>query len=308
MLNLPDKFDLLVVGAGFAGLSAAIYAARFNLKTLIVGDIWGGLIITTHIVENYPGYTSINGYDLMQKFREHVDSYKIPFWDDFVAKIEKKGEGKFLATTQTGKKIEAKAVIIATGTKRKMLNAPGEKEFANKGVSYCATCDAYFFKDKKVVVVGGSDSAAKEALLLSEHASHVTILARSTLHPEPINGLRVKEKKNILVREGVEVKEIAGTTGVEKVILKNGEAIECQGVFIEVGHTAMTELAKMLGVNLDQKGEIMVDRYAKTNIAGVMGAGDCTDTAWKQGIVSAAEGAHAANSAYEYLMEKGVIK
>lgn len=305
---MPEKFDLLVVGAGFAGLGAAIYAARFNLKTLIVGDIWGGLIITTHIVENYPGYASISGYDLMQKFKEHVDSYRIPFESDFVSKIEKKGEGKFLAKTDGGKEIEAKAVIIATGTKRKMLNVPGEKEFANKGVSYCATCDAYFFKGKKVVVVGGSDSAAKEALLLSEHASFVTVLARSKFHPEPINGLRVKEKKNIKVLTGVEVKEIAGKNTVEKIVLKNGTEIECQGVFIEVGHTAMTELAGQLGVNLDEKQEIMIDRYSRTNVSGVFGAGDCTDTAWKQGIVSAAEGAHAANSAYEYMVEKGLVK
>lgn len=305
---MAEKVDLLVVGAGFAGLSAAIYAARFNLKTLIVGDIWGGLIITTHIVENYPGYSSISGYDLMEKFKEHVNYYKIPFWSDVVTGLEKKGEGKFVAQTEDKKTVEAKAVILATGTKRKLLNVPGEKEFASKGVSYCATCDAYLFKGKKAVVVGGSDSAAKEALLLSELCSQATILARSTLHPEPINGLRLKQKKNVKVREGVEIKEIFGKNFVEGVVLKNGEKILCDGVFVEVGHLAMTELAQKLGVKLNQKGEIMIDRYSKTNVPGLFGAGDCTDTSWKQGIVSAAEGAHSANSAFEYLTEKGLIK
>lgn len=305
---MAEKVDLLVVGAGFAGLSAAIYAARFNLKTLIVGDIWGGLIITTHIVENYPGYASISGYDLMEKFKEHVNYYKIPFWSDVITSLEKKGEGKFVAQTEDKKTIEAKAVILATGTKRKLLNVPGEKEFANRGVSYCATCDGILFKGKKIVVVGGSDSAAKEALLLSEYCQQVTILARSTLHPEPINGLRVKGKKNIAVREGVQIKEIFGSKFVEGVVLSNGEKIACEGVFIEVGHLAMTELAQKLGVKLNQKGEIMIDRYSKTNVSGLFGSGDCTDTEWKQGIVSAAEGAHAANSAFEYLTEKGLVK
>lgn len=305
---MPEKVDLLVVGAGFAGLSAAIYAARFNLKTLIVGDVWGGLIITTHIVENYPGYSSISGYDLMEKFREHVKYYNIPFWSDVITSLEKKSDGKFIAQTEGKKTIEAKAVILATGTKRKVLDAPGEKEFANKGVSYCATCDAILFKGKKVVVVGGSDSAAKEALLLSEYSPQVTILARSTLHPEPINMLRVKSRKNIVVREGVQVKEIYGSKFVEGVILTNGEKIACEGVFVEIGHLAMTDLAQKLGVKLNPKGEIMIDRYSKTNISGLFAAGDCTDTQWKQGIVSAGEGAHAANSAFEYLCEKELIK
>ena len=169
-------------------------------------------------------------------------------------------------------------------------------------------CDAYLFKGKKVVVVGGSDSAAKEALLLSELCSQVTILARSTLHPEPINGLRLKQKKNVKVREGVEIKEIFGKNFVEGVVLKNGEKIVCDGVFVEVGHLAMTELAQKLGVKLNPKGEIMIDRYSKTNVPGLFGAGDCTDTEWKQGIVSAGEGAHAANSAFEYLTENGLVE
>ncbi len=305
---MAEKIDLLIIGAGFAGLSAAIYAARYNLKALIIGNEWGGLITTTHLVENYPGYKSLSGIELMDKFKEHVDYYKVPYMSDFVTKIEKKGEGKFFAKTEEGKEVEAKAVVIATGTKRKKLNVPGENELANKGVSYCATCDGILFRGKKVVVVGGSDSAAKEALLLSEFCESVTVLARSTLHPEPINAMRVKEKKNIIVLEGVEVKEIIGKKLVEKIALKNGKEIPCSAVFIEVGHTAMTELAEMLKVKLDEKKEIMVDRYARTNVNGVFGAGDCCDTKWKQGIVSAAEGAHAANSAFEYLTENSLVE
>lgn len=303
---MAEKTDVLIVGAGFAGLSAAIYSARFNLKTLIVGNVWGGLIITTHIVENYPGYKSIPGYDLMQKFREHVAYYNIPFWEDTVTSIEKKGE-QFSARTAEGKEIEAKTVVIATGTTRKKLNVPGEKELENKGVSYCATCDAFLFKEKDVVVVGGSDSAAKEALLLSEHAKTVTILARSAFHPEPINGTRVKEKKNITVKTNVQIKEILGSGKVEKVVLKDGSKLTVQGVFIEVGHFAQSDLAAKLGAKLNEKKEIVIDRYSQTNIEGLFAAGDCCDTEWKQGIVSAAEGAHAANSVFNYFTEKGLI-
>ncbi|MBI2598164.1 MAG: FAD-dependent oxidoreductase [Candidatus Diapherotrites archaeon] len=304
---MVEKFDVLVVGAGFAGLSAAIYCARFNLKTLIVGNVWGGLIITTHVVENYPGYKSLSGYDLMQKFKEHVEYYNIPFWEDQIESIEKKREGKFFAKTMEGKEIEAKTLILATGTTRKNLNVPGEKEFENRGVSYCATCDAFLFKGKDVVVVGGSDSAAKEALLLSEHAKSVTVLVRSSFHPEPINGTRIAQRKNIKVLIGVEVKEIAGKEKVEKVILKNGKELIVQGVFIEVGHNPQTELAQGLGVNINEKKEIPIDRYSRTSTEGVFAAGDCVDTEWKQGIVSAAEGAHAANSVYNYLNEKGLL-
>lgn len=304
---MNEKVDLLVVGAGFAGISAAIYAARFNLKTIVAGNVWGGLIITTHIVENYPGYKSLSGYDLMQKFKEHIDYYKTPFLEERVLSIEKKGEGKFFAKIANGNTIEAKTVILATGTTRKNLNVHGEKEFENKGVSYCATCDAFFFKGKDVAVVGGSDSAAKEALLLSEHARHVTILARTKFHPEPINGLRVKEKKNISLVEGVEVSQILGKQFVEKVVLSNGKELAVQGVFVEVGHSPQSSLGEMLGAKLNEKKEIMIDKYSKTSVAGVFAAGDCCDTEWKQGIVSAAEGALAANSAFEYLTEKGFL-
>jgi thioredoxin reductase (NADPH) len=305
---MAEKVDVLIVGAGFAGLSAAIYSARFNLKALIVGDVWGGLIVTTHIVENYPGYKSASGLELMEKFKEHVAHYNVPYEADFVESIKKKGEGKFIAKTIEGKEIEAKAVVIATGTKRKKLNVPGELEYENKGVSYCATCDGFLFKGKEVVVVGGSDSAAKEALLLSEFATNVTILARSTLHPEPINGTRVKQIKNIKVIEHIQVKEIKGDgKKVVSVKLDNGKEMKADGVFIEVGHTAMTELAEQLGVKLNELKEIKVDRNSRTNIEGVFAAGDCTDSDWKQGIVSAAEGAHAANSAFNYLLNKNLI-
>ncbi len=304
---MNEKVDLLVVGAGFAGISAAIYAARFNLKAIIVGNVWGGLIITTHIVENYPGYKSMSGFDLMEKFKEHAAHYNIPFIEEHMDSIEKNKEGKFLAKIANGKTIEAKAVIIATGTTRKNLNVPGEKEFENKGVSYCATCDAFFYRGKDIAVVGGSDSAAKEALLLSEHCNKVTVLARSKFHPEPINGLRVKEKKNISVMEGVEVREITGSKFVKKIALTSGMELSVQGVFIEVGHNPQSSLGEILGTKLNEKKEIIIDKYSRTNVAGVFAAGDCCDTAWKQGIVSAAEGALAANSAFEYLTEKGFL-
>ena len=306
--NSPEKCDVFIVGLGFAGLSAAIYSARYNFRTIAAGEIFGGLIIDTHLVENYPGFTAISGLELMEHFKEHVKFYEnIEVVEEKVESIEKKWK-KFFAVLKDGRTFESKAVIIATGTKRRLLNVPGEKELSNKGVSYCARCDAFLFKNKEVVVVGSGDSATKEALLLSEHAKKVTVLVRKDkLKAEPINLSRVEKKKDkIKVKFNAEIAEIIGKGKVEAIKLKDGSTMKVDGVFIEIGHLPQTELAQKLGCALDEHGEIKVDRYARTNVPGVFAAGDCVDTHWKQGIVSAAEGAHAANSAYNFVSNEDI--
>jgi thioredoxin reductase (NADPH) len=302
-----EEYDVVIVGGGSAGYPAAIYSARFGLKTLVITRERGGLLTTTHLVENYPGFSSISGPDLMEKIEEHVRYYDVPIKDDDVLDIEKQGN-HFIIKTSEGQ-YKAKAVILATGTERRKLNVPGEKEFSGKGVSYCATCDAPLFKGKVVGVVGGSDSAAKEALLLSEYASKVYIIYRSEqIHPEPINIRRIEDNPKIEIINRTNVAAIKGDKFITHIVLdkpyKGKIEFPLGGLFIEVGHLPQSVLAKKLGIKLNLRGEIVIDRMSRTNVNGVYAAGDVANTEWKQAITGAAEGCIAAYSAYEYISSK----
>jgi thioredoxin reductase (NADPH) len=207
--------------------------------------------------------------------------------------------------------IEARTVLLATGSKHRKLAVPGEEEFHGKGVSYCATCDAAFFRDKTVAVVGGSDSAAKEALLLSEHAKKVYIIyRREKIRAEPINAERVGNNKKIEVINNTNIVEIKGRQFVESVFLDapygGSKELKVDGVFIEIGYLPQNELAKGLGVKLDEKGEIIINRDSETNIPGVYAAGDVTANSFKQAVTAAAQGVIAAKSAYTYVMKQEV--
>jgi len=226
--------------------------------------------------------------------------------EEFARSLEKKND-IFVVKTDEGL-YEGKTIIFATGTRRKKLNAPGEIDFINKGVSYCATCDAPLYKGAVVAVVGGSDSAAKEALLLSEHAKKVYILARSSLHPEPINMLRVQElvkQGKVEVIENVQVEKISGKQMLSSVTLsklfKGSKELAVEGLFIEVGHIVENELAVKVGVKVDEKGEIVIDKYSRTNVPGFFAAGDVTDRSFKQAITGVAEACVAADQAYNFI-------
>lgn len=292
--------DLIIIGSGCAGLGAAVYARRFEISTLVLGDLEGGTITKTHLVENYPGYKSLSGFELAGKLLDHAKSLEAEFNTTTVNKIEKTEDG-FIVTAGEDK-FEAKAVIIATGTEHRKLGVPGEKEFTNKGVSYCATCDAPFFKNKTVAIIGGSDSAVKESLVTAEHAAKVYIIYRKDkLRAEPINLRRMEAKDNIEVIYNANVTEILGDNVVTGVKLDNGEEIKLDGVFVEIGRIPRSELAKEIGVETNEAGEIKIDRFGKTNIPGLFAAGDVTNADWKQAITGVAEGAHAANQAFEYI-------
>ena len=296
-------YDVVIVGGGCAGLAAALYAKRYDLRTVVYAKELGGLITTTHIVENYPGIKPMSGWDMMDRFIEQMDIFDVEVVEKPVERIECAEDQLFLVHVD-GEVVHTKTVIYATGTKHRELNVPGEEEYRNKGVSYCATCDGALFKGKKVVMVGGGDSAAKEGLLLSDYCEHVYIVARSTLKPEPINGKRVEQKQNITVIEHNEVSEVVGDgSTVTGVRLKNEwdgrDSLDVGGVFVAIGHIAQTDLAEPVGVEMNDKGEIKIDKQSRTNVRGFYAAGDCTDTEWKQAIISAAEGSQAANSAYE---------
>lgn len=302
-----EEYDLIIIGGGCAGYPAAVYAARFNLKTLVIAKEKGGLITTTHLVENYPGFISLTGQELADHLEEHVKANNVPIENDIVSSVEKEGKYFIVKTDIMEKTYKAKSVIIATGTKHRHLGAPGEEEFQGRGVSYCATCDGPFFKNKVVGIIGGSDSAAKEAMVLSQNSTKVYMFIRSKLRAEPINADRIRKIPNIEMIEGVNVKEICGDKQVSHVILdkeyQGSAKVDLQGLFIAIGMLPQNELAKSLGVELSQKGEVIIDKLSRTNVPGVFCAGDVTDAEWKQGIVGAAEGSIAAYSAFEYINE-----
>ena len=303
---MVEEYDLVIVGGGPAGYSAAVYAARFNLKTLVIARLRGGLITTTHLVENYPGYTSISGPELGEKFEECVRANNVPIEDGLVTSIEK-NDKKYVVKTDGGKEFLAKSLVLATGTKHKKLGAPGEKEFAGAGVSYCATCDGNFFRNKTVAVIGGGNGAAKDAMVLAQLAKKVYMVVRSYVKAEPANCKVLESLNNLEIIEGVNVKEIKGDGVVSHLVLDkeyNGsDKLDVNGVFIAIGHVPQTELAKSLGVELEKDGSIKIDKFSKTNIDSIMAAGDVANLNWKQAIVSAAQGSLAGYSAYNYIVE-----
>ncbi len=300
---MTENYDLIIIGGGPGGLSAAIYAARYNLKTLVIVKERGGLVTKTHLIENYPGYDSLTGPELMGKIEEHAKKYNIEIVDDIVNKIKKEKDLFEMQTLNSKQTYKAKAVILATGSERRKLNISGEKEFDGKGVSYCATCDGMFFRNKEVIIVGGSDSATKEALMLSEHCKKVYIVYRGNkLRAEPINLDRALKKENIEIIYNTNITEIKGEQIVKSVVFdkpyNNLNEFPIQGVFVEIGQIPNSELAKQLGAELNEKGEIIVTREMRTNIKNLYAIGDVTDFTFKQAIVAASAGSIAAWSTY----------
>lgn len=299
-----------------AGTSAAMYASRMNMSSAMVAELPGGLITSTHLVENWPGIKSITGPDLALTLVDHATSFGAKLIGERVTSVVRAvaepGEGKVSGFTvkTASNEYKAKTVLIATGTMHRKLGLPGEKEYENKGVSYCALCDGAFYKGKTVCVVGGGDSAAKEALFLAEHASKVYIFVRKdVLRAEPVNADRISANEKIEIKYKTELAEIIGGEGgkVEKIKFTNGEEMPMDGVFMAVGHLAQSEIAKELGVELNEKREIKINRRTETNIPGVYAAGDVTDTEFKQAITGSAEGVTASYFAYQYLGKNEVV-
>ncbi len=312
-----NEYDFLVIGAGGVGLAAAMYAARLGLKTLVLGHSHGteapigGVITTTNVVENYPGFTKISGEELAKNLENHARSYDlVTIKQELTMNIEKH-KSCFIVKTNSSE-YQAKTILFATGTKWRKLEIPGSKEFENKGISYCALCDAPLYKNKTVAVIGGSDSAAKDALLLTEYAKKVYIIYRGAkIHPEPINFERVNLNKKIEVINNTNLNEIGGNKYVKSVILdkpyNKSKELKLDGIFVAIGHIVLSDLAKPLGVKLNNKGEIIINhKNSETNISGIFAAGDVTDKPFKQLITGVADGCLAAYSAYEYITKERV--
>jgi thioredoxin reductase (NADPH) len=296
-----EIYDVAILGGGPAGLTAAIYAARYNLNVLVIAKTFGGTTNLAGEVENWPGQID-SGMNIMKKFKEQAEKFGTKFLESELKTITKK-EKNFEINTPS-KEVIAKSVIISLGTENRKLNIPGEKEFLGKGVSYCATCDGMFFKDKIVTVIGGADSAAKAALYLAEIAKKVNIIYRQTeMRCEPISLKRIEENEKIEIFYNSNPIEISGGNAVQKIKINKDSKemdLETQGVFIEAGATPVTEIVKDLDLEFD-RDYIVTDKQAKTNVSGVFAAGDCTNNKFKQIVVAAGEGALAAKSTYDYL-------
>ncbi|MBI2045082.1 FAD-dependent oxidoreductase [Candidatus Pacearchaeota archaeon] len=313
-----NKYDFLIIGAGGTGLAAAMYGARLGLRTCIFGFTYGtelpvgGVITTTNVVENYPGFESISGFELAKKIEEHARAYNlVEIRNEKV--LDVKMSGKCFSIKTNKGNYETKTILFATGTKWKKLEVKGSLEFENKGISYCALCDGPLYKNKVVAVVGGSDSAAKDALLLSEHAKKVYIIYRGEkIRPEPINLERINRNNKIEIINNTNLKEIGGKDFVESVVLdkshKGSKELKLEGVFVAIGHVVLSDLAEPLGVKLNSKGEIIINhKTSETNVSGVFAAGDVTDKPFKQLITGVADGCTAAYSAYEFINKGSVI-
>ncbi|MFX1483208.1 MAG: NAD(P)/FAD-dependent oxidoreductase [Promethearchaeota archaeon] len=304
-------YDLMIIGSGVTGFGAAMYAARLDLRVAVVGNVDGGTITLTDDVANYPGFVQLTGQELADKLKEHALDYPVYIETGTVTDIFRSKKNYFYIVTEN-KTFLAKTVLIATGMKDKELEVPGHDELKNKGVSYCALCDAPLYKDKVVAVVGGSDSSAKEALLLAKYCPKVYIIYRGKkIRPEPVNARRIENEPKIEVITETNVSEILGqgkVTGVRLDRPYNGsDTLSLDGVFVAIGGIPYSELAKKLGVELNAKGEIIIDRSSRTNIVGVYAAGDVVDTEFKQAITGVSEGVHAAYQAYKYVNENEFV-
>lgn len=303
----PAEYEVLIVGGGIAGMTAAIYTARAEREVILLeSQIPGGRITTTELVENWPTHLRISGMALGESLTKQVEKFGVKIEWGYVQKISKL-DNTFVANLEDGRKVLAQAVIIATGVKPKKINIPGEKEFHGRGVSYCATCDGAFYKNKKVIVVGGGDAAVKEAIFLTKYASKVTIIhRRSELRAEKIVAREAMENSKIEILWDTLVTEIIGEgktlTGVkiQNVRSQQTARLNCDGIFLYVGNRPEVEAVKDL-VKLSEEGYIIAGEDTKTNIPGLFAAGDVRTKELRQLVTAAADGAVAAVMADTYL-------
>ncbi|MFH0854886.1 MAG: FAD-dependent oxidoreductase [bacterium] len=310
-----ENFDLIIIGGGPAGITAAIYAARYKLNFVLITETLGGWLNEIHKIENYPGFQSISGYELIEKYKEQLEYLDAPIIYENVVHIAKNNissipvsSENFKIITTNNKTYKAKTIIIASGSKKQTLNIPGEKELLGCGVSYCAICDAMFFKEKAVAVIGGANSAVSAALHLANIAKQIYLIYRKgELRAEKVLAEKLKNEKNVEIIYNTNLTKINGLEKVESVELDKPyhatTNLPVDGVFIEIGLIPITELVKNINIELDKKNQIKIDDKCHTNIKGAFAAGDATNGQGelKQFVTAMASGAIAATSANRYL-------
>lgn len=303
-----EVYDLVIIGAGPAGMTAGVFAIRKGLKTVIVSEDIGGQVNWTNDIENYMGFGEIDGQSLVRKFEEQVKEHRVMVKLTAVRSLKKEGE-LFFIRTESEETITGKTAIICSGKRPKTLNVPGEEEFRNKGVSYCSTCDGPLFRGVPVAVVGGGNSAVKSALDLAHYASEIHLFSLlSNLTADAILVERLQREGKIKTYLGHTVVEIKGGQAVEKVTvervdIKERFEVPVQGVFVEIGLIPNTDFVDDT-VERNELQEIMVDCLCRTNIPGLFAAGDVSSVPEKQIIIAAGEGAKAAIQAWEYLLKR----
>lgn len=307
---MPQQVDLAIIGGGPAGLTAALYAARRTLTTLVITKDIGGQMATTPLVENYPGIDHIDGLQLSLDMQKQAEKYGAKVMFSEVKHVEpNQGEEKneFLITTG-GEAVLAKSVVLTFGVTPRKLKVPGEDEYYGKGVSYCATCDAPLYKNKVVVVVGGGNAAIEAAEIFSRIASKTYLIhRRDQFRAEEITLNKVKADSKIEIRTWSEIREIKGEKTVKTILVehtqeKRTEEIAVDGVFVEIGRVVQSEWIRNL-VELNEAGEILANPKGETRTPGLYAAGDVTSIPQKQIVASAGQGCIAALSAYEYIVK-----
>lgn len=301
-------YDVIIIGAGPAGLTAAIYVSRYKLSNLVLGKMPGGTVTYAHKVENYPGLPGISGTELGLKMIEQAKALGAELLSENVGKIDKQ-EDFFKVTTENSKELRSKSLIIASGTERRKLNIPGEREYLGKGISYCTNCDAPFFKGKTVILVGGANAACSGAIHLAEFAQKVYLIYRKNeLRAEPVWVEEVKENPKIEIIYNTNLTEVLGNgsrvTGANLDTPYNGsQNLSADGVFVEIGGIPASSFLVPFGVELDENGYIKVNDEMETNVPGLLAAGDVTtkNLNLQQTITACAQGAIAAYSVFKSL-------
>ncbi len=308
LFDTTDRWDLLIIGGGPAGLNAALYAQRKGLKVGLIAKDIGGQLHNTTDVDNYLGFQRLEGKTLSNQFLNHVKALDVPIKSDvFVTQITPQ-KALFSLQLSNGKTLFSKTIIIATGSKPRKLNIPGEETFSNRGVSYCTTCDAPFFKDKHVIVSGGGNSAAEAVLDLSYWAKHITVVHRSRWRADKLLLDKISNLPNVTIHLETQIINVDGDEmmrGVH-VLDKNTQStrfIHAEGLFIEIGTIPMSDLVTGF-VQLNANHEIVVDAMQMSSIPGLFAAGDVSHQPFKQIIIAAAEGAKAALAVTQYINQK----
>ncbi len=294
--------DIIIVGSGPAGMSAAVYGKRAGLSVLVIEKVYYGTgqVAESSHVDNYLGIPGINGYELGEKFRSHAEGLGVEFKDGEVIRFEKAAD-RWYVHLKNGETLESKTVVYAAGAAHRHLGVPGEEEFSGKGVSYCATCDGAFFKGKDVAVVGGGNTAMDDAIYLADICNKVYLVHRRDVFRGDATTLtKLKETENIELVVPAKVQEVKGEQVVTALQLEDGRSLEVSGVFVAVGMQPATSMLQGI-VLMDDNGYIIADETGKTSAAGFFAAGDVRTKELRQIITAVADGANAATSAERYI-------